>query len=85
LFSLFLFILGVLDALKPVRCSSATFVPDIFLAVDGNSLNVNENLTHKKRCITILLHRYLSGESIPSTIGIKTMIQSARANTAVDQ
>ncbi|CAF4433682.1 unnamed protein product, partial [Rotaria sp. Silwood2] len=72
---------GVFDALKPFRCSSATLVADIFQSLNGNDLNVNENLTQKKRCMTVLLRRYLSGESTPLTIDIKRIISGASANT----
>jgi hypothetical protein len=74
---------GLLNAIKTISCPSATFVQDVFQSQDSNSLNVNENLTHKKRCMAILLYHYMSGERIPQTIIIDPNRQSSRTMTEV--
>ncbi len=55
----------------------------MFQSEDRNSLNVNENLTHKKRCMTIVLYHYLSGGQIPQNITIGTVLPSSKTSTQV--
>ncbi len=48
------------------------FVDEIFQPEESNSLDAHKNLINKKRCMTILLHKYFSGERIRSSYLIKT-------------
>jgi len=68
------FKLGVIEAVKKISCSPATFIQENFDPVGNNSLNINENHTNKKRCMTLLLYYYLSGQEIPTTITITAKI-----------
>ncbi len=44
----------------------------MFQSEGSNSLDAHQNLINKKRCMTILLHKYFSGQSIPSSYVINT-------------
>jgi uncharacterized protein YegL len=46
--------------------AAARFVNDIFIPEGANSLDANENLINKKRCMAILLNNYFTTQTIPT-------------------